>query len=130
MTKQDVINLRIELNKVLDKFNKTSDIKMTLKKALYADEVEFKLVGSKVSDTGNLITKKSLDFSRYEYLHGMKPITLNYKFKCGFDTYEVVGYNTRARKYPISYLLNDKPYKCSVYYMKNIIKINAPELLF
>jgi len=130
MTKQDVIKLRTELNKVLDKFNETSNIKMTLKSATYSDEVTFKLVGSKVSDTGTLITKKSLDFSRYEHLHGMKLIALNYKFKCGFDTYEVVGYNTRAKKYPISYLINGKPYKCAASYMKNIIKNNAPELMF
>jgi hypothetical protein len=130
MTRSEVINLREELNKVLEKFNNTSPIKMRLETASYGDEVKFKLIGSKVSSDNVLMTKKMLDFGKYQDLHGFKPIALNYKFKHQNKEYEITGYNTRAKKYPMSYSIDGVPYKCSESYLKNIIKTSAPELLF
>ena len=129
MTEREVINLRTKLNKVLEEFNKTSDIKMKLGNGTYGDTVTFKLEGSPVKN-GKVRNKEYFDFKKNIHRHGISENALNYKFSHLGKTIEVTGYNKRAKRYPITYKLDDKDFKCSTQYIKNIFKTSAPELLF
>jgi len=130
MTNAEVTNLRNELNKVLEKFNKTSDIQVELGDASFGIDVTFKLIGAKKDKNGDIITKKSMAFLEYEYIHHIPSKLLNYEFKHDRSTYKIIGYNIRSKKYPIEYIKDGKPFKCSVQYMKDIIKQSIPEMLF
>jgi len=130
MTKKEVISLRNELNKVLEKFNKTSDVKMDLGNAKFGTDVTFQLIGTKLDKNGNKLTKQSVAFEKFTSLHGLKLSALNYEFKHEGKKYKVLGYNSSARKYTIEYEINGEMYKCTPNNMQKIIKKSAPELLF
>ena len=128
MTKREVQELRSELNKVLDKFNKTSKIQMELQNATFGDTVTFKLIGSPVID-GVVKTQEHFDFKKKLPYHGISELALNYKFIHEGDPIKLVGFDSRARKYNIIYEHNSEKYKCTIQHMKNIFKQSAPELL-
>jgi len=129
MTRNEVKQLRTELENVLAKFNQTSNIKMELSNAKFSDEVTFKLTGRK-SVNGQIVSKESVDFLSYQYKHGFKEHALNYEFNHIGKTIKITGYKIRSPKYAITYEENGKQYKCTVGYMQDIIKQSAQELLF
>lgn len=128
MTKTEVERLRAELNKVLTAFNKTSDIKMSLKNATYGTDVTFKLVGN-ITKNGIKQTTESANFIHYQSIHRIPIEALNYSFTHNRDTISITGYSTRSSKYPIQYLLNGSSYKCSTKHMLDILRHSAPEIL-
>lgn len=130
LSENEVLRLRAELEKVLDKFNETSNIKMELQGAKYSVDVTFKLVGTKLDNLGNKVTKFSKNFGTYSYKHGLKESALNYEFRHEGKMYKVTGYNKSARKYPIEYTQDGEPYKCAPSFIAKVIHKSAPELLF
>jgi len=70
MDKKTVIQLRKDLQDVLDKFNETSDIKAELKDCTYGTEAIFKLHCTYL-DNGNKQTKESNNFLEYNFRHNL-----------------------------------------------------------
>jgi len=129
ISRNEVKKLRDELEKVLDKFNKTSDIKMELGNAKFGDEVTFKFTGRKLVN-GQIVSKESTDFLKFQYKHGLKEHALNYEFTHAGKSIKIVGYKPRSPKYSITYEENGRSYKCTVAFMQAMIKTSAQELLF
>ena len=130
ITKSEVLKLREELNKVLEKFNQTSDIKMVLQNAKYGTDVKFVLAGFKIDKDGNKQTTASESFKRFSSSHKIKESALNYPFKHDGKEYKILGFNSKNRKYSIEYSINGEQYKCTPDYIQGIIKQSAPDLLF
>jgi len=59
---------------------------------------------------------------------GLKKDVLNEPFTYLGDKIRILGYNTRAPKYPIQFEKNGQAYKCGVSKMKEMVKENRPEL--
>jgi hypothetical protein len=58
---------------------------------------------------------------------GLKKDVLNEPFTYLGDKIRILGYNTRAPKYPIQFEQNGQAYKCSVSRMKDMVKTEHPE---
>ena len=79
-------------------------------------ELEFKLdLNIKVGDTEALENEEKRNFELMAKMYGFSPEGYNKPFKNGGTVMRVVGFNTKAPKYPISLLAeNGSRYKISV----------------
>jgi hypothetical protein len=79
-------------------------------------ELEFKLdLNIKVGDTEALENEEKRNFELMAKMYGFNPEGYNKPFKNGGTIMRVVGFNTKAPKYPISLLAeNGSRYKISV----------------
>ena len=59
---------------------------------------------------------------------GLRKDVLNEPFTYLGDKIKILGYNTRAPKYPIEFEKNGRGFKCGVSFMKTMVKENRPEL--
>lgn len=129
MTLNIVNKLRRDLQRVLDDFNKSSGIQATLKDCRYGTDATFKLHCAYVKD-GNVQTKEASAYLKYIAGNKLPESALFYEFSDSKSKYKIIGYSTRAKKYPIIYKKDGKSYKCTIEYMANMLKKLAPELSF
>jgi len=120
-----VRELRDAIQSALDEHLDFDGVKIDVGRASFNHTTAtFKLeVGTENSD-GSVNTKDGETFKRNAVLWGLSPDDLGKEISNGNDTFEIIGANTRAKKYPIlvKSVSNGKVYKMSaqqvVLYMK------------
>jgi len=129
--KSEIAMLRIEMQEALDKVAKKHNAKVNIDRITFGLEAATKITISRVStdEYGEFtLTKEAQELKNRLPRMGLRADVLNEPFVYKGDKIIIKGYNTRARRYPIEYTIGTKNYKCSVEYMKKMVKDNRPEL--
>lgn len=100
MTREEVKQLRIQLNSFLEGFN--PDYAVSLGSARFDESyAKFNLEVTKKNNDGSTTPKHETDFNTYCISFGLKPEHLGAKFTFKYQLYEIVGIKPTSYKFPI-----------------------------
>ena len=114
--KQNLKNLRQDMNAVLAKLEKQYGIQINVGNASYSDnEVTFKTKCNTVSKEGTAITKEAQNWPLYAELNGVSQFSIGDRIALQGKIFSIEGWNTRAKKAPvmIKEVGSNKTFKCS-----------------
>jgi len=115
-TRNEVKNLRDEINSALSSIEEKYGIKIATGNATFSNtECNFKLkLNTKTSD-GTIQTQESRNWDFYKSRTNCSHLSVGDRIKIQGADYILTGYNTRARKAPIQFKDRfDNNYKCSI----------------
>jgi len=102
--KSTIQMLREDIQAELETLNEKYSIKIVVGNGSYGDNnAKLQLLINTIGEHGNVKTKESEDYIR-EAGYGwnkLKPEWLHESFNFGGDTYKIIGYKPKSRKYPI-----------------------------
>lgn len=130
-SRQDAIKMKEEIEQALSKVAKKYGANVKLGNIRYGDTLTSKVTFSKVSSNKHgefVMTKEAKTFLLRAKGLGLREDVLNEKIRHQGSTYVVTGFNTRAKKYPITYTKDGRRMKSSVEYMKTFVRSGRPEL--
>jgi hypothetical protein len=120
-TSQDATNIRKDIQKALKEVAEKYNAEISLGNIHYGDDLRVKLVFYKKS--GNRVLTPQLRAYKARADDMNLPLELlDETFTYEGKVYKLIGYNTRARKFPIEYTAGGQQYKCSVLYFKKLIE--------
>ena len=130
-TETQVEQIRAELTEAMNKVLAKYDAKVNIGSITYGETISAKFTAARTAENEHgeyTNTKEAMEFKRRAKGLGLKENVLNEKCHYNGDVYVVLGYNTRARRYPISFTKNGKGFKSSVEFMKTFVRAERPEL--
>lgn len=101
LTRNEVKNLRTELQHHLDAISEQVGYKLTLGNASFGATVNFKLEAAPINENGEATSGKAEAFKLYAPMFGLKPEHLNAEFTSRGDKFKVVGFAPKSRKFPV-----------------------------
>ena len=130
LTKEDLRDLRKEINKKLKPLEMTYGIKISLGRSIKFDSVSFRvrLEGTLLSPSGGE-SADAVHFKSLCWVHGLKPSDFGREIT--FPAYgkfpgrkgRITGINTRAKKYPILVTLEDgTKIKNAAHFVKGLLQ--------
>jgi hypothetical protein len=128
-TRTEVKNLRAELEATLKEFGQKHGVEVDVGRITFGETFTTKLTltkGQSLRDIQN--RKKAEQFEAHFHLHKIPSRFLDKPFTYKGKEHKLIGFNHRAKKYPIEYELEGKPYKCTVDYIVNIFEKVNPQV--
>ncbi len=102
LTKDQIRNLRSQLQPILTKMEKSVGFKLRLGNATFSDDnVTFKLECDRIGKNGQAETKEAAAFRHLAKEYGLSPADLGRKLRSNGSTYIVVGLLPKSYKFPI-----------------------------
>jgi|TARA_B110000037_G_C17097794_1_gene496711 hypothetical protein len=118
--RQSVKAIRVAMDIALAKVESEYGIKISTGNASFSgDEVTFKVKANAIGAGGQVKTKEASAWEMYANLNGLGAISVGDTIELQGKSFTVAGWNSRARKSPISITdANGRGYKCSVEMVK------------
>lgn len=129
-TKTEATAMRLEILEALKVIEKKYNCSASLGGIKYGSELGVRLTFSKMASNehGDFVNSRAAQlFIRRAQRMGIAADVLNEELVYKGAVCVITGYNSRAKKYPIEYVTNGKAYKCSIEYMKQMIRPTRPE---
>lgn len=127
MTKTNIKNLRNEMNAELEVLAKKYGVTISVGNASYTNNnVTFKVEVANQNQSGLTLNKKATALLEQVKLRKLN-FTLGSVIVLQGREFKVVGFNTRAKKFPIEIqgLDDNLKYKCSIFQANNAVQVNA-----
>ena len=130
-TRPDAKAIRAELNAALEAIAKKYNATAKVGNITFGDTLDAKVTFAKIAENEHgkfAMTKEAKEFLERAESFGLTKDVLNEKCNYLGDVYEVTGYNTRAKRYPITFTKNGNRMKCGISFMKTFVRAERPEL--
>ncbi len=131
--RKEVESLRDEIQNALEQIAKKHNLDFTFPSIRFGTDLNVKINFAKIESNkhGNFVmTKDAKTFLDKAEDMGLRKDCLNETYPYKGKKYKILGYSTRARKFPIQILetTNNEKQKCTEKVLKDIIKETRPEL--
>ena len=130
-TKAQIIEIREEMTEALNRVARKYSSSVKIGRISFGENMSAKIEMNRIASNEHgefVMTPEAKEFLNRTISMGIRKDVLNEPFIYQGKNMKITGYKTRGKKYPITYMQNDKPYKCSVDHMLDMIRENRPEL--
>ena len=130
-TRQDAKAMREEIADALSKIAKKYNAEVSVGSITYGIELKTSIRFQKITENEHgdfVMTNEAQRFLDRAHEWGLSKDVLNEPCKYNGKEYRVIGYNKRAKRYPILMLENGKKMKCTVDFMLEFVRAERPEL--
>ena len=130
-TRQEVKDIRREAEETLQKIFEKYNYQVDVGNITFGADVNMKVKIAKkaTNEHGEFAyTKEAKTFIQRAKSMNLDESCINEEYNYKGKTYKILGYNTRAKRYPINITIDDKKFKCTEEQIKNVVKTVRPEL--
>jgi len=130
-TEPEVLQMRDEMQKALDKIAKKYNAKGTVSKIKYSESVSISVEIARVQKTTAgefILDKKAQAYLDRAPSHQLPKEALGRPFKYQGRNVIITGYNTRAPRYPMNYTMDGTSYKSGINHVEKMLQKGLPEL--
>jgi len=98
-----ITSVKLRIEAALRTIEEATGMKFEMGSVSYTDNTAtFKVVGSEVSEDGEVFSQEAEDFKRHAASYGLQPSDLGKEFNSRGNLFVITGLKSRRRKYPIS----------------------------
>lgn len=101
LTRDEVRDLRTNLQTALASVSAAVGFKLTLGSATFGDTVTFKLECAPIAENGKVVDQNEVNFKRWASAYGLKETDLGRSFHSNGWVFTLVGIDPRKPKFPI-----------------------------
>ncbi len=129
---EEVQSMREEVAEALQAIAAKYNSEINIGKIRYSSscdmQIEFAKMATDATGQSYAMTKEAQSFIDNFYRHRIPVEALNTEFIHGGFKIVITGFKTANSKYPITYMQDGKPYKCSSSHMARMVKIGLPSV--
>ena len=129
-TKREAGQMRIDIEEALQAVAKKYKADVKLGGIRYGSELGVRISFAKMAENENgayVHSANAINFIAKAEGFGLSADVLGEKLMFRGDECIVLGYNKRAKRYPIEYTKNGRNFKCGVEHLKAMVKPSRPE---